>query len=116
MQQVTATSEHPPDLTRLGGGQILLTFGRRHAPFGVEGIISQDGGRTWSDRRISLATDLPGTDIGYPSTLRFDDGRLITTYYAAGTADMPFDTYNARKAYCRAVSYDENELLNALDA
>ena len=114
LTRVTEPSEHPPDLTLLAGGQVLLTFGRRHAPFGVEGIISPDGGRTWASRRLALATDLPGTDIGYPSTLRFDNGSLLTVYYAAGTAETPNDGYIARNAYCRAVGYDETELLQAL--
>lgn len=114
LTRVTEPSEHPPDLTQLGNGQVLLTFGRRHAPFGIEGMISADGGRSWGTRRMALATDLPGTDIGYTSTLRFDDGRLLTVYYAAGTAETPNDVYIARNAYCRAVSYDEVELLQAL--
>jgi hypothetical protein len=98
----------------LGGGEILLTFGRRHVPFGVEGMISRDLGHSWSERRISLATELKGTDIGYSSTLRFDGGRLLTVYYAAGTDETPNDSYVARNAYCRAVSYDETALLDAL--
>ena len=52
LQRVTEASEHPPDLTLLSDGHVLLNFGRRHAPFGVEGVISADGGRSWSPRRL----------------------------------------------------------------
>jgi len=83
--RVTDVKEHPPDLTLLANGAVLLTYGRRHPSFGVEGRISLDRGHTWLDNRILFATDLPGTDIGYPSTARLSDGQLVTVYYRAGT-------------------------------
>ena len=111
--QVTVASEHPPDLTLLGSGEVLLTFGCRNVPYGVQGLLSRDGGRTWEDRRLLFADDLPGTDIGYPSTLRLDDGRLVTVFYSAGTSEQPNNTYEAVNAFCRAVCYDEEALLHA---
>jgi len=113
LRQVTAPSEHPPDLTLLGNGYILLTFGCRHEPFGVQGLISRDQGRTWDPRRLLFADDLPGTDIGYPSTLRLDRGRLLTAFYSAGTPEEPSNTYEAVSAFCRVVRYDEEALLDA---
>jgi hypothetical protein len=113
LQKVTSSSEHPPDLTLLGSGEILLTFGCRNEPYGVQGLLSRDSGRTWEDRRLLYADDLPGFDIGYPSTLRLDDGRLITVFYSAGTPEQPFNTYEATDAFCRAVCYDEEALLEA---
>ena len=115
LQQVTRDREHPPDLTLLGNGYILLLFGCRNAPYGVQGLISRDGGRTWDDRRLLLADDLPGQDIGYPSTARLEDGRLVTVFYSAGTEDNPHDTHNAVHVFCRAICYDEDVLLAAWD-
>lgn len=114
LQRVTEAKEHPPDLTLLSGGQILLNFGRRNPPFGVEGLLSTDGGRTWGPRRCRFAGGLPGTDIGYPSTALMGDGRLVTVYYSAGSTAVPVDTFNAVEVYCRAVCYDEAALLGAL--
>lgn len=113
VQRVTGASEHPPDLTLLGNGDILLNFGRRHPPYGVEGILSRDRGRSWEVRRLLFADDLPGSDIGYPSTLRLEGGRLLTVFYSAGTRQQPHNTYEAVNAFCRVVGYEEEELLAA---
>lgn len=113
LRKVTGSSEHPPDLTLLASGDVLLNFGCRNAPFGVQGLLSRDRGRTWDGRRLLFADDLPGTDIGYPSTVRLDDGRLITVFYSAGTPEQPSNAYEAVNAFCRAVCYDEEALLDA---
>ena len=114
-EQVTEVREHPPDLTLLNSGQILLLFGRRNPPYGVQGIVSSDGGRSWDSRRLLYADDLPGRDIGYPSTVRFDGGKMLTAFYTAGTADNPHQFYDAVNVACRVVCYEEEELLAALD-
>jgi len=112
--RVTEGKEHPPDLTLLSNGAVLLTYGRRHPSYGVEGKISLDRGHTWSDSTIVFATDLPGTDIGYPSTARLSDGHLVTVYYRAGTVETPNDGYTALDVSCIAVRYTEAELLSAI--
>jgi hypothetical protein len=111
--RVTEAAEHPPDLTLLGNGWVLLTFGHRHAPYGVQGMISKDGGRTWEARRLVYDDALPGGDIGYPSTARLADGRLVTAYYTAGTKEKPLDAYAATEVACRVVRYDEKALIEA---
>lgn len=113
LQRVTVAREHPPDLTDLGDGVVLLTYGRRHEPFGVDGRVSLDGGRSWAAPRLQLATDLPGTDIGYPSTARLDDGWLVTAYYVADKRRAA-DGSRSVHACCRALRYREEELLAAL--
>lgn len=113
--RVTASSEHPPDLTLLGNGWVLLTFGHRHEPYGVQGLLSKDGGETWNARRLVYDDALPGTDIGYPSTARLDDGRLVTVYYTAGTPEKPWETYIATQAACKAVCYDEQAIIARFD-
>ena len=112
-QQVTEDREHPPDLTLLSNGDILMVFGRRNPPFGVQGMISRDEGRSWESRRLLFADDLPGRDIGYPSTVRLDSGRMITVFYSAGTAAEPHNMQAANNAFCRVVCYDEEAVLAA---
>jgi Neuraminidase (sialidase) len=83
-RQVTTPVQIPGDLLYLADGRVLLTYGRRIAPFGVRGILSQDGGRTWNtDRRVTLVADATSRDCGYPSSVQLADGSIVTAYYAA---------------------------------
>ena len=110
--RVTEAREHPPDITLLSNGWLLLLFGRRHPPFGVEGLISRDGGMSWDERRLVLDDTLPGGDIGYPSTARLDNGRLVTAYYTAGTRERQWDINRATDVACKVVLYDESSLID----
>lgn len=110
--RITEPAEHPADLTLLSNGYVLLTYGHRHPPFGVQGMISRDSGHTWDHKhKLVYADDRPGGDCGYPSTVRLPSGKLITAYYSAGDH---MDAYRGDGAFAMAVSYDENELLKAL--
>ncbi len=109
---VTDASEHPPDPVLLGGGAILLIFGRRHQPYGIEGILSFDNGKTWdTEHRIIITDDLTTWDIGYPSSVRTADGTIITMYYACDAPPDPYKGWTRSRA--EVVRYKENEILNA---
>jgi len=109
---VTGEGEHPADLTLLSNGWILMVFGVRHAPFGVQAAVSRDGGRTWGPR-MTVCDDLGESDLGYPSTVRLGD-RLVTAYYCAPRRfDDPF--YRGEGAFARALLYGERELIERLD-
>ncbi|MDI6704221.1 MAG: sialidase family protein [bacterium] len=73
---------HPADLLQLKDGRILCTYGYRKSPFGIRGVISEDQGRTWDvrNKRI-IRRDGLGWDIGYPSSVEVDKGRILTVYY-----------------------------------
>lgn len=64
----------------LDDGRIVVIFGRRKAPYGIGGIVSEDQGRTWSDEFV-LRDDCSGPDLGYPVATQLDDGRIFTAYY-----------------------------------
>lgn len=66
---------------RLHDGRILVVFARRRAPYGIGGIVSTDGGRTWSEEFV-IQTDSAGPDMGYPVGCELDDGRIFVAYYA----------------------------------
>ena len=110
--RITEPREHPPDITLLSNGWLLLLFGHRHPPYGVQGRISKDGVITWDEQRLLLDDSLPGGDIGYPSTTLLENGRLVTAYYTAGTNNRQWDLYHATDASCKVVSYNETELIN----
>jgi len=77
----------PPDLKLLADGRVLLTRGYRRAPFGVRVHISEDEGTSWPVE-IVLRDDGPDRDVGYPSSVQFDDGRLLTVYYWHGEDEI----------------------------
>jgi len=111
--RTTAPGEHPADLTLLSNGWVLMAYGHRREPFGVQGMISRDRGRTWEqDRKLIYNDDRPGGDCGYPSTVRFADGTLLTAYYSAGDH---MDSYRLEGAFAASVLYPERELVSALE-
>ena len=81
--QVTADQEHPGDVIRLQDGRLLLTYGRRVPPYGIQGMLSSDDGKTWdTDNKLLLVGDSGDLDCGYPSSVQMDDGTIVTVYYA----------------------------------
>lgn len=99
-QRVTGGSdgslaEHPADLVSLGGRRILMVVGRRHPPYGIMALLSEDAGRSWNSRseRILAGTSM-NNDCGYPSAVRLKDGVIVCLYYSVGTTDLP-DTVQA---------------------
>ena len=78
----TSMFGHPGHLLVLHDGRLLCTYGRRQAPFGIRACLSEDGGRTWQvDGEIVLRDDLPNSDLGYPTTIEYEPGRLFCCYY-----------------------------------
>jgi Neuraminidase (sialidase) len=77
----------PSHLLRLRNGQLLMTYGYRRAPFGIQARTSADRGATWSEP-ITLTSDGAGGDLGYPSTVELAGGRLLTVWYER-LADSP---------------------------
>ncbi|MBL9205163.1 MAG: exo-alpha-sialidase [Opitutaceae bacterium] len=85
--QLSLPNEHPGDLLKLSDGRILLTFGDRRGPdFGVNAMISSDGGISWSPE-FRIAGGLTSRDSGYPSSVQCADGTLVTAYYARGSRE-----------------------------
>jgi hypothetical protein len=70
----------PSHLIRLADDRLVMTYGYRREPFGIQARVSEDHGRTWSDP-LSLSTDGAGGDLGYPSSVQLPDGSLITVWY-----------------------------------
>jgi len=64
----------------LHDGRILVLFARRKPPYGIGGIVSGDGGESWS-REFILRDDAACADLGYEVATELDDGRIFTAYY-----------------------------------
>lgn len=71
---------NPAHMIRLRDGRIVLTYGWRHAPYGIRARTSRDEGATWSDE-IILRRDGHSWDLGYPRTVQRADGKCVTAYY-----------------------------------
>lgn len=67
----------------LNDDRILVTFARRYRkPIGIGGIISDDGGKTWSEEFVIRQDATLGTgDIGYQMGCQLEDGTIAITYY-----------------------------------
>jgi Neuraminidase (sialidase) len=70
----------PSHLLRLRDGRLLMSYGYRRAPFGIQARISSDHGRTWTSP-IVISDDGAGSDLGYPSTVELTRGEVLTVWY-----------------------------------
>ena len=116
-QTLTAPREHPPDLLLLADGRVLLTYGRRIAPFGVRAMVSHDLGTSWAtDQKIVLAADPTSTDCGYPSSVQLTDGSILTAYYAVESRGFWPERYGWHHGdttlgpHCAVVKYSPEDL------
>jgi hypothetical protein len=71
---------YPQHLVRLRHGRLLCTYGYRREPRGIRAVVSDDHADTWSEP-VVLTDDAVNADIGYPSTVELEDGRLLTHWY-----------------------------------
>ncbi len=132
--QVTGPRQHPADLVQLVNGDILMTYGNRTAPYRIEGKVSRDSGRSWLAPLLTFSAPLYGydlpperpTDLGYPSSVvrrNAGSGQGVTMYYYNPSVRKPWQhenrsvetRYLARDYYAVAVTWDEAELIAAID-
>lgn len=73
---------HPFDALLLDDGRVLVTYGRRHPPFGVRARIMEfrDGEPAFG-REIVVRADSPSPDVGYPWSVALPDGRVAVFHY-----------------------------------
>lgn len=72
----------PGSVVALPNGKVLITYGYRAYPFGVRAVVSHDGGNTFDINREYIISDTAyHSDCGYPSTVCFEDGTIVTTAY-----------------------------------
>ncbi len=127
--EVTGRMQHPADFVPLGGDRLLLTYGNRQPPYRVEGLLSDDGGKTWRDETVLLSGQLYGydleherrTDLGYPSSVV--QGDRVTTFYYYNPDHQPADRdwkdpyttpfYLSAGYRCVAISWSIEELLTS---
>ena len=82
---------------RIEGGRIALTYGWRHAPYGLRARISDNEGQTWGNEFV-LRHDGARWDLGYPRSVQRPDGKVVTCIY--------FNDSTAKKRYIAATIWD----------
>ena len=76
----TNVSGSPPHLMLHSSGALIMSFGRREAPFGERALVSHDGGETWPEE-YDIDSRAEGGDLGYPASVELSDGSVFTLYY-----------------------------------
>lgn len=76
---------HPADLVQLSDGRLMASYGIREAhakPGGIRVCFSNDNGSTWDIKtEKQLRNDFINLDIGYPESLEYPGGKMLTVYY-----------------------------------
>jgi len=77
----------PSHLLKMNDGRLLMSYGHRRRPFGIQARISDDHGQSWSEAMV-LSSDGNSGDLGYPTTVQFPSGEFLTAWYErlAGSA------------------------------
>lgn len=86
--ELTGVNGSPPHLLVHSSGAVVMVYGRREAPFGERARVSLDGGATFGDELV-IGDEAESSDLGYPSSVELDDGRILTVYYQK----LPGDPY-----------------------
>ncbi len=73
-------SGYPVHCIRLLDGRLVMVYGRREEPFGIGAVISEDDGVSWGPELV-IRDDLANDNLGYPSVIEYQPGRLFTAYY-----------------------------------
>jgi len=78
---------YPSHLLRLRDGRLLMSYGHRRKPLGVQARLSADHGATWGEPLV-IAGDGSSGDLGYPATVETAPGAFVTVWYEklAGSA------------------------------
>lgn len=70
---------YPTHIVALQDGRLISIFGRRKPPYGIRAAISEDEGKSWSEE--FTVRELPNLNLGYPSVIECEPGRLFAAYY-----------------------------------
>ena len=90
LKQILPASAVPAHLLVLNDDRVVMTYGVRFWPRGVQAVISTDGGQIWDfSRRYVLCWHSLDFNAGYPWSIQLADGSILTSYYARRTEQTP---------------------------
>lgn len=79
---------HPCDPLILDDGNVLLSYGYRHQPYGVRARILPVGDVTRVGKEIIIHDSSPSPDTGYPWAVKLQNRHILLAYYAADSAGI----------------------------
>ena len=102
---------YPAETIRLQDGRYLMIYGYRRPPYGVKGVVSEDG-LTWDEKNSFFVAEngVPGKEgtasaagprpiawrnpgvyqhTGYPSVLQTPDGTIVASYHEWEDRERP---------------------------
>jgi hypothetical protein len=83
-----ATKGHPYHPLQLSDGRVLLTYGYRHAPYGIRmRILDAECTNIDDAEEFIVRDDGGGTDLGYPWAVELPNGEVLVVYYWSGPRD-----------------------------
>ncbi len=86
-EKITEAGQHPAHIMRLKDGRLMLTYGDRHSErLGIACRLSGDDGKTWG-APVWFVKHLDSGDLGYPSSVKRADGKIVTAFYASILSD-----------------------------
>lgn len=108
--RMTNPMQHPADIVELSNGWLLMLYGDRSRDFKtIQGIISQDQGRSWNIHVPCVFSRPVNGDFGYPSGATLLDGHIVIQYYWAGRTA---DAYDGSQARLYMTRFDEQEFID----
>ena len=72
----------PSHLMLHSSGKLIATYGYRRPPYGIKVMVSEDLGKTWCEKALSLYETHNSPDLGYPCSVELKDGSILTVFYA----------------------------------
>lgn len=81
----------PHDVLRLSGGDVLLTYGCRQAPYGVRGrLIDADCGNIGQAEEVIIRGDGYNGALGYPAAVQIEEDLVLLAYYHNTRGEPPW--------------------------
>ncbi|MDF2725012.1 MAG: exo-alpha-sialidase [Paenibacillus sp.] len=73
---------NPFDVTALQSGNVLLSYGYRHAPYGIRArLLNGECTNIGESEEVILRDDGGGFDLGYTGAVQLDGGHILIVYY-----------------------------------
>ncbi|MBQ8759241.1 MAG: exo-alpha-sialidase, partial [Clostridia bacterium] len=72
----------PSHLMLHSSGKLIATYGYRQKPYGIRVMVSDDLGKTWKEKALSLYETDNSPDLGYPCSVELSDGSILTVFYS----------------------------------
>jgi hypothetical protein len=89
--QLHETRGHPCEPLPLADGRVLLVYGFRHEPYGIRGrLLDPNLESIDTAEELVISDDGVSTDLGYPSAVQLDDGKVLVAFYDRGPDDVRF--------------------------